>query len=86
MMALQTEIHAPLKACAFFLAHLNVGNDITSQNSTPDKNLRECAAKQVAGVPSVQPRAANSMLTLPRPTRRSSTAAGESRTSGTEEV
>jgi hypothetical protein len=39
MMALQPKIHAPLKVCSFFLAHLNVVNVITTQTSTPDKNI-----------------------------------------------
>jgi hypothetical protein len=33
---LQPEIHAALEARAFFLAHLNVGDDITSHASTPE--------------------------------------------------
>lgn len=33
----QSEIHTALEARAFFLAHLNVGNNITPHGSTPTK-------------------------------------------------
>jgi hypothetical protein len=36
---LQSEIHPSLEACSFFLAHLNIGDDITSHASTPDRAL-----------------------------------------------